>query len=418
MLNISVPKAQHPVLAKRDQNAIVKKLQTKMQESGMDVLIVYRPENIFYTTGYYSKISDNTGCVGINLSVVPAKGKASLVVTTLELEAAMSLTGDDIKVTSYPSYVFIDDGTQETRHQQSPTEIDAFTGLRRAVEIAVGDIRCKTIGVEKSFITVPQWEMLNKLLADKTIVDSTMVFTRARMIKTPWEIDMLRIAAQHCERTMYRVSQDVRPGMSCADMDNLMNLYAYEENKYFTADRNLFAAQAAGPYFGLSGMPRGYQIKERDIIRFDGGYRHLGYVSDLARCFCVGDDPEPEAVEIYSVLVEAFHKGIAMLKPGTVFKDIYHTMVDSVTQSSCIPFYPRGHMGHSVGMNLGLEEYPQISANMEEVLQPNMVICVEAPIWTNGRSKHYGAFSIEDTFLITEDGCERFTHGNETLIWR
>lgn len=75
-------------------------------------------------------------------------------------------------------------------------------------------------------------------------------------------------------------------------------------------------------------------------------------------------------------------------------------------------------MGHSVGMNLGLEEYPQISANMEEVLQPNMVICVEAPIWTNGRSKHYGAFSIEDTFLITEDGCERFTHGNETLIWR
>jgi Xaa-Pro dipeptidase len=417
MLNISVPKAPHLQLAKRDQNAIVTKLQKEMQQNGIDTLIVFRPENIFYTTGYYPKISDIPGNVGINLSVVPSSGPASLVVTTLELEAALSLTGDDVAVTSFPSWVFIDDGTEETRKRPAAAEINAFSGLHKAVEIALGKDGTRIIGVEKSFLTVPIWEELQRLLGDFRIADSVPTFTRARMIKTPWEADMLRIAAQHNERTMYRVAQAVKPGMSCCEIDNLMNRYGYEEDKYFTADKNLFATEAAGPYFGLSGIPRGYQVKESDIVRFDGGFRHLGYVSDLARCFCVGDKPEPEAVEIYATLVESFHKGIALLRPGTVFKEIYHIMVDSVIRSKCIPFYPRGHMGHSVGLNNGLEEYPQFSATMEEVLQPGMVVCVEAPIWTNGRSEHYGAFSIEDTFLITETGCERFTHGNETLIW-
>lgn len=419
---IKVPRAPHPVLAKRDQNAILGKLQKIMQDKNIDALIVFRPENLFYVSGYYPKISNNVGTVGVNLAVVPSEGPSKLVVSTLELEGAMESASEDVEVTSYPSWVFIDDGTEETRKAKVGDHIDAFSGIRRAVDLVKTLPKHGTIGVEMSFLTYALHEELGKLVAaidpEIKVVDSvSQVFNKARMIKTPWEIDMLRIAAQHDERTMYRVAQDVKQGMMCAEIDNLMNRYGYEEDKLFTADKNLFAAEAAGPYFGLSGIPRGYEIKEGDIVRFDGGFKHLGYVSDLARCFVVGDKPEPLAVEIYDTLVESFHRGIELLKPGTVMKDIYHTMVDYVETSACIPFYPRGHMGHSVGMNEGLEEWPQISPNMEVELQPGMVVCVEAPIWTNGRSEHFGAFSIEDTFAITEDGCERFTHANESLIW-
>lgn len=416
-MNIHVEKAPHPLLKKRNQKEFVEKLQRQMEQKGIDALLVYKPEHLYYATGYQPKISEIAGYVGINLAVVPAKGDATLIVTTLELEAAMSITSDDVQVISYPSWVFIDDGTEASRKSPSAAEIDAFTGLRKAAEVIKGIPGFRTLGTEINFVTVPHWEALCKLFGRENLVDSSEVFTRSRMIKTKWEIDMLRLAAKHNERTMYRVAQAVKPGMMCAEIDHLMNLYGYEEDREFTADLNLFATEAAGPYFGLSGIARGYKIQEGDIVRFDGGFRHLGYVSDLARCFSVGQ-PEPEAEEIYSVLVESFRRGIALLKPGTVMKDIYHTMVDCVTASKVLPFYPRGHMGHSVGMNKGLEEYPQISPSMEEVLVPNMVVCVEAPVWTTGRSSHFGAFSIEDTFVITEDGCERFTHGNESLIWK
>lgn len=416
-MKIYAPKNRHPLLEKRDQNAITEKLQSIMKENGMDAVIVFKPENLYYVSGYYPKISDIAGNVGINLAVVPASGKTTVVVSTLELEAAMSTAADGVEVVSYPSWVFIDNGTEECRLRKADSEINMFTGLRTAAEIVKGIPGCSMVGVEKNFLTVPMWEELNRLFSPDKICDSTSSFVQARRIKTPWEIDMLRIAAQHCERTMYRVAQDVKEGMPCYEIDRLMNYYGYDEDKYGSADRNLFATEAAGPYFGLSGIPRGYKVKKGDIVRFDGGFRHLGYVADLARCFCVGDEPEENAVEIYKTLVEGFHRGIELLKPGVPMKEIYHAMVNSVTSSKCIPFYPRGHMGHSVGMNNGLEEWPQISPAMEEVLLPGMVVCVEAPIWTNGISEHYGAFSIEDTFAITEDGCERFTHSNETLIW-
>ena len=416
-MKIYAPKAPHPLMAKRDQSSITAKLQAEMKASGLDALIVFRPENLFYVSGYYSKISDNVGCVGVNLAVVPASGATTLVVSTLELEAAMSLSANGVTVESYPSYVFIDNGTEENRRTPSPTEIDAFSGLRRAVEIVKGIPSLKRIGVEKPYLTLGMWEGLCQLLGAETLADSSPIFQAARRIKTPCEIDMLRLAAQHCERTMYRVADEVKSGMLACEIDRLMLKYAIEEDQFCTVGRNMFAGQAVGPYFGLTGIQRGYQVKKGDIVRFDGGFRHLGYVSDLARCFAVDDAPEPQAERIFATLVESFHRGIALLKPGTPMKEIYRTMVDSVTSSDCIPFYPRGHMGHSIGMNPGLEEWPQISPSMEEVLLPNMVVCVEAPIWTNGMSEHYGAFSIEDTFLITETGCERFTYSNESLIW-
>lgn len=416
-MKIYAPKALHPLMKGRDQGAITAKLQKEMEKSGLDALIVFRPENIFYVTGYYPKITDNAGAVGVNMAVVPASGATTFVASTLELEAAMSLSADGVNVISYPSWVFIDNGTEENRKTPSPTDIDVLTGLRAAVDLVKGIPNCKTVGVEKSFLTLVMWEGLCKMLGEEHLMDSTAAFNEARRIKTPWEIDMLRLSAQHCERTMFRTAQDIRPGMLACEVDHLMLKYAVEEDKEFTVSRNNFAGEAVGPYFGLTGIQRGYEIKAGDIVRFDGGFRHLGYVSDLARCFAVGDVVEPGAEKIFEILVESFHRGIAMLKPGTVMKDIYRTMVDYVTSTDTIPFYPRGHMGHSLGMNPGLEEWPKIGPTSEEVLLPNMVVCVEAPIWTNGLNEHYGAFSIEDTFLITEDGCERFTHSNESLIW-
>jgi Xaa-Pro aminopeptidase len=412
----NLPKAPHPLLAERNQVDFQEKLQAQMRSHGIDVLLIFKSEHIYYSTGYLPKISEIPGYVGINLAVMPSQGKAKLIVTTLELEAAESIVTNDVEVFSYPSWVFIDDGTELSRRRPAASEIDPFTGLRKALEVIHSLSEHQAIAVEKSFVTVPIWKALTEMIPQENILDSNDVFIKSRMIKLPWEIDILRLSAQHNERTMRRVAQSVKPGMSCAEIDHLMNVYGYEEDKEFTADMNLFAAEAAGPYFGLSGIQRGYQVKEGDIIRFDGGFRHLGYVSDLARCFCVGK-PTDEAEEIYVTLVDGFQKGIELLKPGTVMKDIYWTMVNRITSSKVIPFYPRGHMGHSVGMNKGLEEYPQISPTMDEVLKPNMVICVEAPIWTYGRSEHYGAFSIEDTFLITESGCERFTYGNTTLYW-
>ena len=44
---------------------------------------------------------------------------------------------------------------------------------------------------------------------------------------------------------------------------------------------------------------------------------------------------------------------------------------------------------------------------------PGMVMSIEVPFY----SAVYGAFNIEDTVLITENGCEWFTTVNDSLFW-
>ena len=64
--------------------------------------------------------------------------------------------------------------------------------------------------------------------------------------------------------------------------------------------------------------------------------------------------------------------------------------------------YFRGHFGHSVGGGVGIEEWPFFSADSAELIEPGMVVALEAPFYAQG----LGALMIEDQFLVTPDGVE------------
>ena len=115
----------------RDQTLMTARLRAEMDKAGVDAMLLFRPENFYYATGYLSKLADNPGSAGMNIAVVTAGGSTTLVSSTLELDAAYSICGDGVDVISYPSWVFVDDGTDETRRSQSPSDIDAFSGIRK-----------------------------------------------------------------------------------------------------------------------------------------------------------------------------------------------------------------------------------------------------------------------------------------------
>jgi Xaa-Pro aminopeptidase len=107
-----------------------------------------------------------------------------------------------------------------------------------------------------------------------------------------------------------------------------------------------------------------------------------------------------------------------MFKPGVTLAEIYNKVVSVVESSNILKKYPRGHVGHSIGINPGLEEYPQISPDSTTVLQPGMVFSFETPYYGNrNASITTGPINIEDSLAITETGMERFTHVNDNLRW-
>ena len=76
-----------------------------------------------------------------------------------------------------------------------------------------------------------------------------------------------------------------------------------------------------------------------------------------------------------------------------------------------IPHYNRQHVGHGMGLALGGYDAPRLAPGDHTPLEPNMVLAVEAPYYELG----LGGLQVEDTVLLTDEGCRRLTRMSRGL---
>ncbi len=395
----------------REHEMILGRIQFTMKAQGMQWLILNNWFDTFYATGY-CPLMDSA------VSVVPAEGAPVIVVSTLESEAASAMTTSAVEVRSVKSWVFIDDGTPESREIQGTT-IDKNGVVGVVADVIASKPLQGKIGINMSVVSKNFWYYLIAHYPECSFTDCTQMLKDIRIIKTPWEIQQLRLAAQDSEKAYRMVVDAIRPGMPAWKIDALYVHAAAQLNlEHGTINRRHSFLSSVGEYFGLSGMPRGKILTEGDVVKMDCGFRYNNYSSDIARMFVVGDKCSRNAEEIYAILYHGYLEGRKLLRPGVKMSDIYWAVRNDVEQSDLIPLYPRGNMGHSIGCGLHTEEYPTISAGTDLVLEPNMVVCLETPYSGAGNAPIQAGVNIEDTFLITETGCEAFTSAPDNIYWR
>ncbi len=404
-------KCLHPLLAEREQNLIKDKLQAAMKKNGIEYMIINHKDNIFYSTGYMP-----IG-VGNVVSIVPANGNPALVLSTLESMDARCTT-NDVEIYQYLSWVFIDDGTPECLCDKGDL-IDPNATIHLIKDIIKPNKITGKVGIEMGSISLNLYQRLTSIIPKEIIIDCTSTIMDARVVKTPWEIKMLKIGAEHLERTWHHMALDIKAGMPAYKLDNMFMAYASQCNDYDSITMKDFHwIPAVGPYYGQSGLPRNYILKDGDIVRFDVGFRHMCYTTDIARTFVVGDTASDLAQEVYDILYRANVVGQQYLKPGVKCSDLYNAVRAEVEKSKLIPKYPRGHVGHSVGLSTIVEEWPTLSPFSHTVMEPGMVFSLETPYSATGAAQIHAGFNIEDTFVITEDGHERFTIAPDSLFWK
>lgn len=408
---VQFEKCLPPLLAQRDHKAMIGRIQSAMKAQGFQYLILTHVQDTFYATGYMPLMPSA-------VSVVPAEGNAVLIVSTLESEAASCLTPEEVEVREVRSWVFIDDGTPESRTEKG-TIIDPDGAAGVTLDVLRRAPLQGKIGIHMGIMGYRFWNTLTNQIPAYHFADCAQLLLDVRILKTPWEIDMLRLAAQEAEKVYKMVADDLKPGMPAWKIDAL---YVYHSSKlnleHGAMSRRHVFLTSQGEYYGLSGMPRGYTLKKGDVIKLDSGFRYLDHTSDIARTVVVGGEATEEVQEVYDTLYRAFRIGVEMLKPGVKFKELYWAVRDEVERSRLIPHYPRGNMGHSVGCGHHAEEYPTISRDREIEFQPGMVVCVETPYSAIGKAPVHGGFNIEDTFLVTETGHEAFTVAPDNIFWK
>ena len=236
--------------------------------------------------------------------------------------------------------------------------------------------------------------------------DGEEVTEKSRSVKGKDEILAMRCASHACEAAVKEMHLAAIPGQSENDIWAVLHAGNIRRGGEWVETRLLATGPRTNPWFQECG-PRMLQIDE--ILAFDtdlvGCY---GICVDISRTWWVGDgQPRPDMIYAMRHAHEHIMTNMDMLAPGVSFRELIMGGHQLDPQFEALKY---GCKMHGVGL---CDEWPHICyadayqpGGFDYVLEPGMVLCVEALVGTEG-----GDFSIklEDQVLITDSGYENLT---------
>jgi Xaa-Pro aminopeptidase len=365
------------------------KLDTLLDESGIDLLLVTSKHNIQYLLGGYRYyFFEHLDTIGL--------GRYLPVLGYLKGHLDQSF--------------YVGSGDETWGIEVSPfwpqrISTVAWTSTE-AARIAAQYVKslgitAPKIGLELEFWTANAWETLRAQLPEATFVDSTEVLEELRAAKTPEELGQLRKAAAAIVDSMVATFHWVREGIT--EKDIVEHLRIEETSRGLDYG---FTLIATGPTFGRG--PSSRKLANGEIISIDTGGLWHGYLADMARMGVLG---EPTALmkELLDEVASVQAAARTPIKTGALGGTIYESALKAL--EAC----PHRADMHLVAHGMGLipHEAPRLTAtgpvpytakHAKRPLETGMVLSIE----TSVKHPEVGFVKLEDTVAVTDSGWEAF----------
>lgn len=312
-------------------------------------------------------------------------------------------------VTANESYLFVDFRYGEVAENTvDSAKVIVFSKLYDEINNVLKTEKVKNCFVETNKVTMADFsvfkEKLNSQISDNKTLDE--IIKDMRIVKDDYEITLLQKAQDIAEKAYKKVLPMVKPGVSereiSIELEHQMKLLGAKEVSFDLI--TITGKKTSLPH----GVPSNDKISNGDFFTFDIGATFMGYHSDMTRTVAVGSTND-EMKRVYDIVFTAHKKALSAVKPGVHSCDIDKIARDYIYENGF-----EGSFGHATGHGVGLDihEYPTVSTRCETVLKEGMVITIEPGIYLKGK---FGV-RIEDTVVVTEDGCRSFASIPKELI--
>jgi methionyl aminopeptidase len=245
-------------------------------------------------------------------------------------------------------------------------------------------------------------------------------------LKTPQDIERMRVAGRLAAEVLQVVAPHVKPGVSTAELDRICHDHIVDVQKAIPANVGYkgFPATICTSVNNVicHGIPSEAKIlKDGDIVNIDVTVIKDGWHGDTSRMYFAGT-PSIKARRLVEVTREAMFRAIRIVRPGITLGDIGHA-IQSYAESQRFSVV-REYCGHGIGRiyheDPQVLHYGQPMSGM--VLQKGMTFTIEPMInegarhtkllndgWTVvTRDKSLSA-QWEHTVAVTDDGVEILT---------
>jgi len=359
------------------------KVAAEMQSRGLDALLIFRQESMYYLTGY-----DTTGYSQFQCLYMSAGGTLILLTRSADLhQAQLTSVIKDVRI-------WVD-------HADSNPGLD----LRQILEEQ--GCRGKHLGVELEAwcLTGRRWEFVKAGLDGFcTHEDASTLVSQMRIIKSPAELDYVRRAAALADEALEEAHNLATPGRPEQEILAAMESAIFRGGGDYPASRFIIGSGAQAlnvrNFTGYADLGNNDQLQ----LEFGGTYRH--YHSCLMRTILTGK-PDPRHLSMHSAVVEALEACKEACRPGATFGDIFDAHAKALEGAGF-----GEHKLNACGYSLGAlypptwMDWPMIYAGNPVVVEPNMVIFMHMILLDWDR---HLAMAFGDTVVVTPTGSETLT---------
>ena len=301
-----------------------------------------------------------------------------------------------------------DTGIQQVEYLERFEEKLPFFGRRNAIEHLYVDIA----NWEEGFVQNPAQKFTQKVLGCFPYLRVHNTFSdlaHMRQVKTKEEIDLHRKACEITTEGVKSILENLRPGMHEYEIEAYFDFALKSRNA-----RHAFSTIAAS---GKNACVLHYVANDRvmedgDMILFDLGAEWGNYASDVSRTFPVNGRFTEKQRALYEVVLKGLEAAIAKTRPGQPKNELQEiskaVMAQELIRLGMIekPEEIMKYYFHSSGHYIGL--YTHDVGNDEAILEKDMMFTLEPGLYFEELGI---GIRIEDTILVTDDGCDVLTAG-------
>jgi Xaa-Pro dipeptidase len=365
------------------------RLDRLMEAAGLDVLVATSKHNTQYLLGGYRFIffaaMDAIGHSRYLPIVVYEKGRpenAAYVANRME-------------------------GGEHANHPfWTPAFHPSCWGTRDASRLAAEHLRKigrgkARIGIEPGFLPSDAHEELSKSLPGARLVDATGMLERMRAVKTPAELERLRIAAELITDSMLATIGWAGQGTTKTDIIERLRREETTRGLQFE-----YCLLTLGSSHNRAASSQSWQ--QGEVLSIDSGGNYRGYIGDLCRMGLLGE-PDAELEDLLAEIETIQRAACSKIRAGTDGSEVIAAGKEALESSASAAFtdfvaHGMGLVSHEVPflMSDGPVAYEGVDA--ARPLEVNMVLSVE----TTMRHPRRGFIKLEDTVAVTAGGCEMF----------
>ena len=296
--------------------------------------------------------------------------------------------------------------TTQAGVETSDAEVREYSVKFEAVGALAADQGFRRIGFESAHLLVADFNRLSEQLAGRETVALDAALDAIRSCKDEVEIELLDSVAGLASSAMSTVLSRIVPGMSEASLALELEIEMRRRGAEGRAFDFIVASGERGalPHGRASNKP----LAPGKLITIDYGAVRNGYYSDETITVALGR-PAERAREIHAVVLEAHDRAIAGVKPGVPCRDLDELARGYIRERGYGDYFGHG-LGHGVGLEI--HEKPVLSPRSSTIVEEGMVFTIEPGIYLPG----FGGVRIEDTVVVTSDGCRLLTRMPKDLI--